>query len=69
MTEPAPQYTTNGRMQSYYLTPAEETYIKRLRQMQAAANRNNRPVCLTVFISGRTVSFFDGNPSGKEKGE
>ena len=69
MTEPTPQYDTNGRNQDYHLTQAEQRYLARLRQMQAAANRNNRPVCLTVFISGRTVSFFDGNPSGKEGNE
>lgn len=64
MTEPTPDYTTNGRTQSYYLTPAERRYLERFQQMQNKATLNRTPCVLMVFFDGRTVSFYNGNPSG-----
>ena len=67
MTEPTPQYTTNGRMQSYQLTEAEVSYLKRFRHLFYEAKRQQRPVVLTVIFENNTASFYDGNPSGRDK--
>lgn len=43
----------------------EAKIVQRYRHMKATAGRHGRPFMLVIHVSGRDVSFYDGQPAGR----